>query len=129
MQNPHTPAIMRSLTNRSKPANGTRLLEGIDGRSPAGRRYRDLVESFASDLGGLKALSEAGRSLIRQAASVTIRAEQLQAAIVRGEAVDNDELIRLSNTSRRLLSAIRRREAPRLKTLTDHLAAKRGAAA
>lgn len=120
--------IERSLTNRSRVTNGTRLLEGIDGRTPGARRFRDLIDSFASDLGGAQDLSEAERALVKQAASVTIRAEQLQAAIVRGEAVDPDELIRLSNTSRRLLASIRRRAAPK-PTLTDYLAGKRGDAA
>jgi hypothetical protein len=45
--------------------------------------------------------------LIRQAAGLTLRTEQMQAAIVRGEAVDNDQLIRLSSTAKRVLEAIR----------------------
>lgn len=116
----------RPLTARSRVTNGKRSLEGIDGRSAGARRFRDLMESFGSDLGGLHQLTEAERALVKQAASVTIRAEQLQAAIVRGEAVDPDELTRLSNTSRRLLASIRRRAAPK-PTLADHLA-KRGSA-
>ena len=119
-------SIERSLTNRSRVTNGTRLLEGIDGRTPSARRFRDLIDSFASDLGGMQQLSEAERALVKQAASVTIRAEQLQAGIVRGETVDPDELIRLSNTSRRLLASIRRRAAPK-PTLSGYLATKQGA--
>jgi hypothetical protein len=126
MQKHRSDGIERSLTNRSRVTNGTRLLEGIDGRTPSARRFRDLIDSFASDLGGMQQLSEAERALVKQAASVTIRAEQLQAGIVRGDAVDPDELIRLSNTSRRLLASIRRRAAPK-PTLADHLA-KRGVA-
>jgi hypothetical protein len=118
--------VQRPLTARSRVTNGKRTIEGIDGRSAGARRFRDLMESFASDLGGLRNLNEAERSLIKQAASVTIRAEQLQAAIVRGDDVNPDELIRLSNTSRRLLASIRRRVVPK-PTLADHLA-KRGAA-
>ena len=56
-------------------------------------------------------MSEVERDLIRQAAGLTLRAEQLQGAIVRGEAVDNDELIRLSSTAKRLLDAIRAKAA------------------
>jgi hypothetical protein len=129
MQKHRSPGITRSLTNRRKVTNGTRLLEGVDGRSPTARRYKDLVESFAHDLGGLAELSEVDRSLVRQAASLTLHAEQLQAAIVQGRDVDPDELIRLSNTSRRLLASIKRREPAKAKTLADHLAEKRGAAA
>jgi hypothetical protein len=52
----------------------------------------------------------------------------LQAAIVRGEPVDPDELIRLTNTARRTLAGIRRKEQPK-PSLDDYLASKRGAAA
>jgi hypothetical protein len=90
------------------------------------RRFKDLVESFSRDLGGVDRLSEAEQSLIRQAASLTMRGEQLQAAIVKGEPVDPDELIRLSNTARRCLEGIQKREQPK-PTLADHLA-KRGTA-
>jgi hypothetical protein len=51
-------------------------------------------------------LSESESSLVRQAAAMTLRAEQLQAAIVRGEAVDDDLLVRISGTGKRLLGAI-----------------------
>jgi hypothetical protein len=128
MQKDHSPGIKRSLTNRSRVTNGTRMLEGVDGRSPTARRYRDLVESFTHDLGGMAQLSEADRSLVRQAATLTVRSEQLQAAIVRGEPVDPDELIRLTNTTRRTLAGIRRKEPPK-ETLSDYLARKQGAVA
>src|SRR3712207_2332995 len=110
MQKDRPSGITRSLTNRSKVTNGTRLLEGIDGRSPSARRYRDLVENFSHDLGGMAQLSEADRALVRQAASLTIRAEQLQAPIFRGEPVAPDELIRLTTTARRTLAGIRPKE-------------------
>lgn len=114
---------------RSAATNARSFLAGIDGRSTRARRFRDLMSSFAAGLGGIDALSESELALVRQAASVTMRAEELQSAIARGEAVDPDELIRLSNTSRRLLSGLKRREAPKTKTLSEHLAAKRSAAA
>ena len=128
MQKHRAPGITRSLTNRSKVTNGTRLLEGIDGRSPSARRYRDLVESFTHDLGGMDQLTESDRALVRQAASLTIRAQQLQTAIVNGEPVNPDELIRLTNTVRRTLAGSQRRERP-APTLGDYLARKQGAAA
>jgi hypothetical protein len=128
MQKHRSPGITRSLTNRSKVTNGTRLLEGIDGRSPGARRYKDLIESFAHELGGLSQLSEAERALVRQAASLTLRAEQLQTAIVNGSPVDPDELIRLTNTARRTLASIRRKEQPK-PSLDDYLASKQGTAA
>ena len=38
-----------------------------------------------------------------------LRAEQLQAEIVRGEAVDADTLIRLSSEARRMFATVRKR--------------------
>src|SRR5215217_6914580 len=124
MQKDHSPGIARSLTNRSRVTNGTRLLEGVDGRSPTARRYKDLIDSFSADLGGAAVLTEADRALVKQAASLTIRAEQLQASIIRGEPVDPDELIRLMNTARRTLAGIKPRP-----TMADYLAKRRGAVA
>ena len=92
MQKDHSPGITRSLTNRSRVTNGTRMLEGVDGCSPSARRFRDLVDSFAHGLGGMKQLSEADRPLVKQAASLTVRAEQLQATIVRCESVHPDRV-------------------------------------
>lgn len=116
----------RPPTARSAVSNGSRILDGVDGRSAGARRFKDLIENFSRDLGGLNRLSESEQSLIRQAASLTMRAEQLQAAIVKGEPVDPDELIRLSNTARRCLEGIQKREQPK-PSLADHLA-KRGTA-
>jgi hypothetical protein len=65
--------------------------------------------------------------LVRQAASLIMRGEQLQAAIARGEHVDPDELIRLTNTARRTLAVISKRERSKPATLSDYLAS-RGAA-
>jgi hypothetical protein len=92
-------------TNRSAISNRSRLLPGIDGRSATARRFRDICISYETEIGGN--VTEVERDLVRQAAGLTLRAEQLQAAIVRGEAVDNDELIRLSRTLK--MSAYRSR--------------------
>jgi hypothetical protein len=119
--------VARPLTARSRVTNG-KPFDGVDGRSANARRFRDLIDAFSRDLGGMSQLSEADRSLVRQAATLTVRSEQLQAAIVRGEPVDPDELIRLTNTARRTLAGIRRKEQPKPLGLGDYLA-QRGAVA
>lgn len=92
--------------NRSAISNGSWLLEGVDNRSALGRRFRDLCISFANDLGGADHLNEPQRALIRQAASVTIESEKLQAAIVRGESVDHENLVRVNNLHARLIKQL-----------------------
>jgi hypothetical protein len=93
------------MKGRSKVSNGTRLLAAdIDGRSSHARRFRDLVRAFTAELGGT--LSELERGLVRQAAAIVLKTEQMQEELVRGKSVDTDELIRLSSESRRVLAAI-----------------------
>jgi hypothetical protein len=120
---PHQHLIRKSTQNRSAITNGSRLLEGIDGRSPLARRFRDLIKAYEAETGGN--LTEVERGLIKQGAALTIRAEQLQADIVNGKPVDSDALIRLSSTAKRILGAISAKAAkrkPAAPTLQDHIA-------
>jgi hypothetical protein len=93
-----------SITNKSRVTNGQWVLPGCDMRTPMGRRFRDLCEAFNIEAGGNP--SEVEKGLIRAAAAMTIRAEALQAAIVRGESVPADEVIRLTSEARRTLQPI-----------------------
>ena len=57
---------------------------------------------------------EGDRALVRQGATLTMEAERMQAASIRGEAIDHDALIRLSNTVRRLQASLRSRTPEKL---------------
>jgi hypothetical protein len=98
------------------------MLEGVDGRTASARRFRDLVRAYENEVGGN--LTEVDRGLIRQAAALTFKAETLQSDLVNGNPVDGDQLIRLTGTARRIMSAIsekaRHRKEP-APTLQDHL--------
>ena len=123
MQHAHQRLTRSSTTNRSAVTNGSRLLEGIDGRSPLARRFRDLIKAYEAEIGG--ELTEVERGLVKQAAALTLRAEQMQAAIVRGEPIDNDQLIRISGTAKRILGAIgdkASKRRPAGPSLQDHIA-------
>jgi hypothetical protein len=97
-----------SATNRSRVTNGTHLLMGMDGRRAEARRFRDLVQSYESEF---ESTSEADRTLIRQAALLALKSEQLQAAVVRGEPVDADTLTKLGGQQRRVVGDLRRKAA------------------
>lgn len=114
-----------SLTNRSRVTNGTRLLEGIDGRSAEARRYRDLCQSFADDCGGAAALTEAQRTLVRQAAMLAVQSEKFQAAMIRGEMVSDEQMTRVANSLSRTLHrlGIRKRVGRKL-SVPEYLAAR-----
>jgi len=81
-------------------------LPRTDGRTLAARRFRGLCEAFETELGGGQ-LTETERGMVRQAAGLQLRLEQLQGEIVEGRDVSVDEIIRLSSEHRRLLSSLR----------------------
>ena len=95
-----------STTNRSKVTNGTRLLIGVDGRSPTARRFRDLVHAYEAEF---ESVTEVDRNLIRQAALLALKSEQLQAAVVRGERVDTETITNLAGQLRRTLADMKRK--------------------
>ncbi len=72
------------------------------------RRFNTLVLKFTDELLGNRrtALTTFEREMVRQAAALTLRAEQLQAGLLRGETVDPDELIRVTSEMRRAVKAL-----------------------
>jgi hypothetical protein len=103
-----------------------RLLNGVDGRSAEARRYRDLIGSFAADLGGdPSTLSESIKALIRQTAATVVVSERLQAKIVRDEAVDLEQATRVANSAQRglaRLAALRKTSKPHPPSIADIVA-------
>lgn len=98
---------------------------GIDGRSPEGRRFRDLCLSLATDLGGVDEISDSTALLIRQAATLSVHLERLQARLATG---DSDirtisEVSRLANVHGRALRALGiRKPVAKKRTIQDYLA-------
>ena len=113
----------RPANNRAKVTNGSKMVAGLDGRSAVARRFRDLQISYADDLGGASVLTEAQRTLIAQTATLQVQAERVQAAVLRGEIVDSEQLTRLANSVARNLVRLgikrQRRDTP---TLAEYLA-------
>ena len=98
----------RSDTRRAKScvSNGTEILPGVDGRSLVARRYRDITSAVIADQGGLARMSEARQQLIRRFAAAAVIAEQMEAKLANGEAVNIQEHALLSSTLTRLASRI-----------------------
>jgi hypothetical protein len=71
------------------------------------RRFNFLVTKFTREVSDGRELLTAECEMVRQAAAIMLRAEQLQAGIVAGAEIDPDELIRLSSEGRRVLRSIR----------------------
>ena len=87
----------------------------FDGRSAPARRFRDVTELLTNELlsdGGT--LSSSDSALIRQAALITVQTEVMQLAAARGEDIDADLLVRVTNSAMRILARLdRRRKLPR----------------
>ena len=99
------------------------LLPGLDGRSATARRFRDLVNAFVADMGGLDRCSEIKLGLLRRLAAATVQAELLEARMVNGEQIDIGQLCTLASTTVRIASrlGVERRTKPVLPTVKDYL--------
>ena len=88
---------------RSKISNHQDLLPEIkDGRHTQARQFRDLVNAYVADMGGLDRCSEIKIGLLRRLAATTVAAEQLESRMVNGESVDISQLCTLASTAVRI---------------------------
>jgi hypothetical protein len=113
-------------TFRTSIANGSRVLEGVDGRGHIARRYAEVAGAVAADLGGDDRLTELQRHLVRSVAGMVILRENLDAKAVNGEKVNTSQYCRLANSTRRVaatlgLSRVARDVTP---SLSDYIASK-----
>jgi hypothetical protein len=114
-----------SISER-KPSKGG----AVDGRTLVARRRRELIDVYASALGGHAVLSEGQLIDIRKAAELTALAEQARARAMRdgvGDTAELSAMIRLESTAARAVRAV---NVPvvagnaKPKSPTDHLSHK-----
>jgi hypothetical protein len=121
------PVVTRPKRTQSAITNRSRAHQKGDERSAGARRFRDLIAAYSAGLGEL---NEFDFALVRQAAALTLKSEQMQAALAAGADVDPDALIRLAGESRRSLAAVSAKaidRKPASQTLQEYLAAKHAA--
>ena len=102
--------LSAATTRRQQYSRAGTPLPRTDLRAAAARRFRDLVNSLETELGGGE-LSAGDQALVKTAASMIMQIERLQTAIARGKSVTNDEIIRASSEARRILSALNAKAA------------------
>jgi hypothetical protein len=85
-----------------------------DGRSAQARRFRRLVRQFQAELGG--DLSGAEETLIEQAALLTMKSEALRDAILQGDDVPEESLVRIANAVGRVVRDLRAAKGKRQQT-------------
>lgn len=88
-----------------KPSKGG----AVDGRTLVARRRRELIDVYATALGGPLGLSEGQLIDVRKAAELTALAEQARAKAMRegtGDAAELSAMIRLESTAARAVRAL-----------------------
>jgi hypothetical protein len=113
---------------RSRVGNGKVLLPMTDGRSLTARRFQDLYEDIAGDLGGLDLLSEGQKQLIRRAATLSAESERQEAEWANGRPFDLPLYSTTSNCLRRIFETLglERRSRDCTPDLRSYLQAKAG---
>ncbi len=108
--------------NRSRLGNGSILPAGVDGRSSAARRWKEIFRDSMAQTGGVR------DSLCRSLASLTVQREALDAALARGESVDTALLVKLSGEIRRTMTRLGLDEEPAEDGTAQAIAALRASA-
>ena len=133
MQADHQGNGSRSAATRSAVSNGSRKALFGDGRSAGARRYRDLLQEFAAEFGGLASLPATGQQKVRRLAQVSVELELLEATRAAGGAIDPVAFCTLVNTQRRLMrdleALVQRIQAKPGPSLHEHMARNHGAQA
>jgi hypothetical protein len=98
-----TPVGQPNRLNRRRAmmTNDPRRLHGIDMRTSAGRRYRDIVDQLAAEFGAVNPIA------LRELAGLRYTLEQTQAAVVAGDARARADLVRISNLITRREQSLR----------------------
>jgi hypothetical protein len=122
-------ATIRPIDDR-KPSRGG----AVDGRSPVGRRRRELIDVYTAALGGPAGLSEGQLIDIRRAAELVALAEAARAKAMRegtGDASELSAMVRLESTAARAvrLLNIAAGGVSKPRSLADHIAARAAKAA
>jgi hypothetical protein len=84
-------------------------LKSIDLRASWARRHKELADALAADLGA--GLSAADRSVVDHAATVAVECERMKAGQLNSEAIDLEELVRLTNALTRVRKELVQRVA------------------
>lgn len=98
------PVVGAKSKQRTRIANGTDLLPGVDGRSPMVRRRRELLAQFIADMGGDP--SEAKITIAKRATALIVWCESAESKAVNGEELDIATFTTAANTLRRYLADI-----------------------
>ena len=121
MPAPRTPIAKPKPQAGTRKGSGRVAVEGVDGRSTMGRRFREIVSTLFADLGGDP--TEAQRAIASRAATLAIWCEQAETDFANGKAFDVATYATSANAMRRLLAdlGLERRSRDITPTLSQYL--------
>jgi hypothetical protein len=76
--------ISRAPKGRSKVTNSRQLFIDGDARLKVSRRFREVLASIVTDLGGVERLSEGQKQMARRCAMLSVECEKMESAAVAG---------------------------------------------
>ena len=91
---------------RTALGNGSRVIEGVDGRTLIARRYAEIAGAIADDLGGEEQLTELEKHLVRSVSGMVVLRERLDAEAINGEPVSSSQYCRIANATRRVAATL-----------------------
>ena len=129
MTAPRTPLVKPKPQAGTQKGNGRLVLTGVDGRSTAARRFKEIVSTLFSDLGGDP--TEAQKAIASRAATLAVWCEQAETDFANGQSFDVATYATSANAMRRLLAdlGLERRSKDITPTLAQYLSGKAAASA
>jgi hypothetical protein len=95
---------------RVRPASKLLRIRGVHTRKGDGRELRRIIIALAGSRDAFLAMPVEDRIAIMTAATLLLSIQKVQASLARGEAVDEDLLLRKSSEARRVLASLRKRQ-------------------
>jgi hypothetical protein len=116
------PLPRKTTARRSMMTSDPFRLDGVDMRSPRGRRFRDIVDTLIAD-----GFDAAGVDALREMAGFKFSLEEAQAAVISGNAAARNDVVRLANLivrcQKEIREVARQKPAARAPNLHEYLAA------
>ena len=121
MTAPRSPIAKPKPQGGTQKGNGRVALDNVDGRSTMGRRFKEIVSTLFTDLGGDP--TEAQKAIACRAATLAIWCEAAESDFANGKDFDVTTYATSANAMRRLLAdlGLERRSKDVTPTLAQYL--------
>lgn len=105
--------VSRPARTRLSKGKQTFLDSSVDGRTLIARRFREVLASIVSDLGGADAMSEAEMVLARRAVTLVVTCETYESKLAESGKLDSEAYLPCVNALAKLLNALGLKRRPK----------------